>query len=683
MKFYNNKNIKAFSVLALITMLTITTCGCNINEPLVVSSNGIEKEIEKAYPNLLSSESDNMGMVKDETVYIISDANGSTQKVIVNEWIKNGDGEETINDYSKLKNIENISGNEAFENNDGVIKWDAKGNDIKYQGDGEEVPPIEVKVKYYLNDELITPENILGKSGKVKIIFSYDINKKVYSNGYSIKAPYIMASALVLNNEYFSNIQVTNGNIVNDGNNSICLGLAFPSFNENLGTNLNFPETVEIIANTTNFQFDGSVSFALADINMSAFSSEEEDIDKMLIEFNEGIEGIQEASNKLLEGSDKLGEGAILLNTETSRFSEESETLANGSEELLLGIETLNAGINQLDSKSKELLDGAIKIQNNIFKTADEELRVKLKESGMTEEELNRIPLLTRDNYQEIITQITGSKPTEGQLENIESILREDLFINGITDEEQQNLFMSIAAYQLENQLAGNTKIAMDNASNIVKSYLLVSNVSKNEELMTMAGDDINQAIAIYLSNGTAEDINNKLPIANSYVLLAENAKLTTEYNLLINSIAYEELLEKSSEFEELLNTLNEVAMFTSGIKSYTLGVTKTCQGMNELNKGYNEFNNGLIYLNENAKKLESATKEMEAGCLSLSENLEMFNKEGIDKIISELDEAKLNDLLERFKAIKEASVDDYSYGGRVNEMDGTTKYIIKTSPVK
>ena len=66
---------------------------------------------------------------KDETVYVIADSNGNPQKVIVSDWLKNNDSFKTIDDYSDLKNIENLKGYETFEaagNNE--QKWDAKGN---------------------------------------------------------------------------------------------------------------------------------------------------------------------------------------------------------------------------------------------------------------------------------------------------------------------------------------------------------------------------------------------------------------------------------------------------------------------------------------------------------------------------------------------------------------------------
>ena len=45
---------------------------------------------------------------KDETVYVITDASGSRQEVIVSDWLKNTNGSMKITDESLLKDIENV-----------------------------------------------------------------------------------------------------------------------------------------------------------------------------------------------------------------------------------------------------------------------------------------------------------------------------------------------------------------------------------------------------------------------------------------------------------------------------------------------------------------------------------------------------------------------------------------------
>lgn len=56
-------------------------------------------------------------LYKDETVYVIAGADGSVEKVIVSDWIKNGEKNQSIADYSELSDVENVKGDETYTMN--------------------------------------------------------------------------------------------------------------------------------------------------------------------------------------------------------------------------------------------------------------------------------------------------------------------------------------------------------------------------------------------------------------------------------------------------------------------------------------------------------------------------------------------------------------------------------------
>lgn len=73
--------------------------------------------------------------VKDETVYVLSGADGSVQKIIVSDWLRNTLGKDEIYDSSDLDNVENVKGSETYSmNGDNMRVWNAQGNDIYCQG---------------------------------------------------------------------------------------------------------------------------------------------------------------------------------------------------------------------------------------------------------------------------------------------------------------------------------------------------------------------------------------------------------------------------------------------------------------------------------------------------------------------------------------------------------------------
>ena len=81
-----------------------------------------KKEVEKTLKKVLSASEETEEASKEETVYVVANADGSAKNVIVSEWLKNKDGEATLKDASDLKDIENVKGEEAFTQNGDQLK---------------------------------------------------------------------------------------------------------------------------------------------------------------------------------------------------------------------------------------------------------------------------------------------------------------------------------------------------------------------------------------------------------------------------------------------------------------------------------------------------------------------------------------------------------------------------------
>lgn len=58
--------------------------------------------------NLLNSDKETEETGKDETVYMIADADGTVNKTIVSDWLKNKENADTLEDASDLKDIKNV-----------------------------------------------------------------------------------------------------------------------------------------------------------------------------------------------------------------------------------------------------------------------------------------------------------------------------------------------------------------------------------------------------------------------------------------------------------------------------------------------------------------------------------------------------------------------------------------------
>lgn len=103
------------------------------------------------------------------------------------------------------------------------------GKDIYYQGTATEEPPVTQKVTYYLDGKEISPEDLAGKSGKVKIRFDYtnttSYTETVNGEKQTVSVPFAAITGLVLG-DGFENIEVTNGKAEVSDSSSVVLGYA-------------------------------------------------------------------------------------------------------------------------------------------------------------------------------------------------------------------------------------------------------------------------------------------------------------------------------------------------------------------------------------------------------------------------------------------------------------------------
>lgn len=303
---------------------------------------------------------------KEETVYIISNADGTTKKVIVSDWLKNGSHNATIEDETSLKDIKNVKGNESFTNSGENYKWAAEGSDIYYQGTTDKTLPVDMKITYTLDGKTVTPDEIKGKSGKVTIRFDYTNNEKrtvkIDGKDTQMYVPFLMVTGTVLDNEKFSNVKVTNGKLVNDGDRSAVLGFALPGMQENLGLDKDdyeIPSYVEISADVKDFELMTCMTVGTTEL------FNEVDTDKLNIDDIDGtIKEFTDAVDQLSDGSSQLYDGLVTLFEKSGELADGTKQLADGAGTLYDGTGTLVNGTNDLKSGADELNVGAVKLKD-------------------------------------------------------------------------------------------------------------------------------------------------------------------------------------------------------------------------------------------------------------------------------------------------------------------------------
>lgn len=675
---------------------------------------------------------------KDETVYVLAGADGSVQKIIVSDWLKNELGSASLTDKSGLSNIENVKGDESYSiNGDNMTVWDAQGNDIYYQGDIQKELPVGLTVRYTLNGKAVSPEQLKGQSGKVTIRFDYENRQyeTVQINGQNqrIYVPFAMLTGMILDNDTFRNVTVTNGKLVNDGDRTVVVGLAFPGLQENLNLSrdqLSIPSSVEITADVTDFSLGMTVTLACNDL-----FSQLGDVDLGSLDAAGSLNKLTDAMDQLLNGSSALYDGLTTLLDKSGELAAGVEELAQGAAaikagadsldegaaELKAGLADLSEGLNKLSANSAALNGGAEQVFNSLLETATAQIRAK----GLT------VPDLTIENYAEelnkLIKSLDETTVYENALTQVTAAVEKQrpLITQKVTAAVRQEVEAKVtAAVKTEATTAAQAQVA----ENVIRTVTRMT--KKDYDAAVAAGqipqatqDAVNAAIQAQLSDPdvqkqinaaveaqmASETVKNTIKAQTDAQMKTEKVQATISQNVelqvkkaIAENMASDEVqkqLQAASEGSKTLialkASLDDYNAFYLGLLDYTAGVDEAAEGSNELYAGAGDLKDGTAELRAGAAKLYagvlqlkdgtpalvSGVTQLKNGAMQLSEGLQQLNKEGIQKLTKLLQD-DLGDLTARVQATIDVSRDYRSFSGISDDASGQVKFIYRTDEI-
>ena len=675
---------------------------------------------------------------KDETVYVLAGADGSVQKIIVSDWLKNELGSASLTDKSGLSNIENVKGDESYSiNGDNMTVWDAQGNDIYYQGDIQKELPVGLTVRYTLNGKAVSPEQLKGQSGKVTIRFDYENRQyeTVQINGQNqrIYVPFAMLTGMILDNDTFRNVTVTNGKLVNDGDRTMVVGLAFPGLQENLNLSrdqLSIPSSVEITADVTDFSLGMTVTLACNDL-----FSQLGDADLGSLDAAGSLNKLTDAMDQLLNGSSALYDGLTTLLDKSGELAAGVEELAQGAAaikagadsldegaaELKAGLADLSEGLNKLSANSAALNGGAEQVFNSLLETATAQIRAK----GLT------VPDLTIENYAEelnkLIKSLDETTVYENALTQVTAAVEKQrpLITQKVTAAVRQEVEAKVtAAVKTEATTAAQAQVA----ENVI--WTATGMTKKDYDAAVAAGqipqatqDAVNAAIQAQLSDPdvqkqinaaveaqmASETVKNTIKAQTDAQMQTEKVQAAISQNVelqvkkaIAENMASDEVqkqLQAASEGSKTLialkASLDDYNAFYLGLLDYTAGVDEAAEGSDELYAGAGDLKDGTAELRAGAAKLYagvlqlkdgtpalvSGVTQLKDGAMQLSEGLQQLNKEGIQKLTKLLQD-DLGDLTARVQATIDVSRDYRSFSGISDDASGQVKFIYRTDEI-
>ena len=307
---------------------------------------------------------------KTETVYSVLNSDGSISDTIVSSWLHDEDGINNIKETLNLKDVKNIKSNEKPSKDGNTYTWNAKGNDVYYEGTATKQLPVSVKLRYELDGQEMSAKDIEGKSGHLKLTISFTNNysevKNINGKSIVIHPSYLAGGMLNMSTGNFTNVKCESGKIVNDGTNEMLAFANIPGLNETLksagldkaNNQLGISDDVTVEADVNNFDL-GSIMVGMT--NEIDLASELGEIGSVS-ELTDGIDQLIEADDQLIDGSKQLYDGTTQLKEQAAPLtgsSDQVRQLSSGAIQLNDGVKALQTGISQYTAGASEIISTA------------------------------------------------------------------------------------------------------------------------------------------------------------------------------------------------------------------------------------------------------------------------------------------------------------------------------------
>lgn len=715
------KRMLSLALAVGMTLATLTGCGSSTSASSESSADGTAASadpVTTAAEQLLKH-SDTAG--KEETVYVIADANGKSKKVIVSEWLKNQKGSDTLKDQSNLKDVKNVKGDQDFTKGSGdELTWNAGGSDIYYQGTSDKQLPVDVTITYKLNGKTVSAKELDGASGKLTIEFTYKNNtgktQKVNGKNVTIYQPFLMVSGLLVDNDKMSNVEVTNGKVINSGDKTVVVGMALPGLEESLGLadltdsdgkkiDIDVPQKVTIKADVSDFSLLTTVTLAensaLEELNLDDVDSVDDlkdslkklgDSSKELVDgtkkLEDGVGELNDKSGDLADGVDKVNQGAKDLSDGAKDLNDGAKDLNQGAKDLDDGTNELATQVKDLPSSAQQLLDGAKSIKSALGNADSETQTIYTGAAAIEDGAQQMADNLKNTNGKSIYEAAAGIQDGAAKVTGGADQLSDGLnSLNGY-------LSQSISTLQeAEKQVKQLMESNPDNSDAYTKVITgIETSIKYQQGVQEQLTGSLQSGITSIKQGAALIDTYAGKIADGSESLVKGAAKLEAGAKAIQTGV---DTMVSGNNGQNLNTMIAGLSMLSQQSGKLVAGTQKLADGSGKLLAGTDALTDGTSTLSDGAGKLADGTGdladgtdklisgigELLDGSKDLAEGMAKFDEEGIQKLTS-LTDGDLGDIVDRLEAVQDYAKAYKSYGGCPAGLECSTKFIYKTDSI-
>ena len=560
---------------------------------------------------------------KDESVYVKADAAGRPTEKTVEVVLKKIEGTDPIEDRSNLREIKNTEGNEEYtEAGEGRYLWQNNGEDIHYKGKSDEALPVNVRITYYLEGQEVSAEQIAGKTGKVKIRFDYENSTDV---------PFMVLSAAMLPADVFSDVEVTNGRLMDLGDQKAVIGFAFPGLMDTLKLvdyepteEIELPEYVEIEARAEEFALDFTASVVSTGLFEDLEDKDLEDLDQL----PEDMEELTDASTEIRDAAQELADGGSEFGDYLSQYFDGLSQLSEGTDSLDQGLTLLSQNISKIAEGSKGLQEGLSQVDQSLAKVdlsalsspesrkASEAAQAALQSIGENSAALKEKLTAVGTNLETVQTFVEDVNTYIVQVQALQNAVEEspapDLAAADLENGWTESLDEEASAQAREK-----ADDVRDSIIEIVESSSFPDDLGLTDEQKTKI---ITQIVESINENTNVEDIEISLDAA--FGEIRDGIQKDAEENRNTLRDASAQIVEPSVPDLEALSPekMEEIAQITANMEQSLAVIGAYAEGVSSLTGSLTELSSALT-------QLKAGVSELSGGSVKLSEGLGLFEK--------------------------------------------------------
>ncbi len=534
---------------------------------------------------------------KEEVVYVMTDAAGSVRSIdVVNIFDTEGDGAEVL-DYGEYSQVKMLTTNDAIEQDGDRVTFTTDAGRVYYQGTLDEAQiPWNISIRYFLDGEAVSADELAGASGRLEIRFSVTENARATGAFYD---DYTLQASFTLDTERCTGIEAAGATVANVGRNKQL------TYTVMKGKGI----STSIFADVVDFEMD-AVTINAVRMNM--------DVDLDLDSSTE----LKDATADITQAGADIDDGVA--------------DLQDGIAEAGEGAASLKDGLDTLNSKSSDLTGGAKTVFDALVEQAETSVNAGLAAAG-----LNKVEM-TSENYAEVLgglldsidaearSQATAAAEQQARAQAEATVTQETrasiegdadamaIIASGVSAQYADQMYAEAqhaVAYALATQMSPDdpdTWFASDEGQYVIAQYLA------SDEGSAAVAEALPQVEAAYQQAALDQMVQKQLEtdrVSQAIDEAVEEALASDDVQEQIDA-AVADALAQNTAYQGIVSAkgqLDSFSEFYTGLLDYTTGVGDAASGAADLATGIGDLGDGAADLKDGTAEFRDSTSNLDA----------------------------------------------------------------------